>query len=95
MEYTVSEKLAQYGSSALSGVEHLTLLVGKVSVALGLVRHFGSLKTLSLAPPSKNCAHSSRNVEISKGTINESVAHPWEIFRSAIVHSAYAPGSGP
>jgi hypothetical protein len=29
-------------------------------------------------------------VEISKGTINESVAHPREIFRSAIVHSAYA-----
>jgi DNA repair protein RadC len=29
-------------------------------------------------------------VEISKGTISESVAHPREIFRSAIVHSAYA-----
>ena len=28
---TVSEKLALYGSSALSGVEHLTLLVGKGS----------------------------------------------------------------
>ena len=32
--FSVSEKLAQYGSSALSGVEHLTLLVGKKSVAL-------------------------------------------------------------
>jgi len=26
--FSVSEKLARYGSSALSGVEHLTLLVG-------------------------------------------------------------------
>jgi hypothetical protein len=31
--FSVSEKLARYGSSALSGVEHLTLLVGKESVA--------------------------------------------------------------
>ena len=29
--FSVSEKLARYGSSALSGVEHLTLLVGKES----------------------------------------------------------------
>jgi excinuclease UvrABC nuclease subunit len=42
-------KLAQYDSSALSGVEHLTLLVGKEAVALALVRHFGSLKALSRA----------------------------------------------
>jgi hypothetical protein len=34
--FSVSEKLARYGSSALSGVEHLTLLVGKKSVALAL-----------------------------------------------------------
>jgi DNA repair protein RadC len=149
-EHTVSEKLAQYGSFALSGVEHLSLLVGKESVALALVRHFGSLKALSRAsfqelrqflpqrkaetlvaalsmsaiaeteharsgrldnPESiyKACAdmklftqevlrvilldtryrHIS-TVEISKGTINESVAHPREIFRSAIVHSAFA-----
>jgi hypothetical protein len=33
----VAEKLARYGSSALSGVEHLTLLVGKESVALALI----------------------------------------------------------
>jgi hypothetical protein len=32
--FSVSEKLTQNGSSALSGVEHLTLLVGKKSVAL-------------------------------------------------------------
>jgi DNA repair protein RadC len=44
--FSVSEKLARYGSSALSGVEHLTLLVGKKSVALALIRHFGSLKGL-------------------------------------------------
>jgi hypothetical protein len=42
--FSVSEKLARYGSSALSGVEHLTLLVGKKSVAHVLIRHFGSLK---------------------------------------------------
>jgi DNA repair protein RadC len=29
-------------------------------------------------------------VEISRGTINESLAHPREIFRSAILQSAYA-----
>jgi hypothetical protein len=40
--FSVSEKLARYGSSALSGVEHLTLLVGKESVALALIRHFGA-----------------------------------------------------
>ena len=47
--FSVSEKLARYGSSALSGVEHLTLLVGKESVALALIRHFGSLKALARA----------------------------------------------
>jgi DNA repair protein RadC len=47
--FSVSEKLALYGSSALSGVEHLTLLVGKKSVALALIRHFGSLKGLAPA----------------------------------------------
>jgi DNA repair protein RadC len=47
--FSISEKLAQYGSSALSGVEHLTLLVGKKSVALALIRHFGSVKGLARA----------------------------------------------
>jgi hypothetical protein len=41
--FSVSEKLARYGSSALSGMEHLTLLVGRKSVALALIRHFGIL----------------------------------------------------
>jgi hypothetical protein len=44
---SVSEILARYGSFALSGVEHLTLLVGRESVALALIRHFGSLKALA------------------------------------------------
>ena len=47
--FSVSEKLARYGSSALSGVEHLTLLVGKKSTALALIRHIGSLKGLARA----------------------------------------------
>jgi DNA repair protein RadC len=47
--YSVSEKLARYGSSALTGVEHLTLLVGKESVALALIGHFGSLKGMARA----------------------------------------------
>ena len=47
--FSVSEKLARYGSSALSGVEHLTLLVGKESVALALIRHFGSLNAMARA----------------------------------------------
>ena len=47
--FSVSEKLARYGCSSLSGVEHLRLLVGKDSVADALIRHFGSLKALSRA----------------------------------------------
>jgi DNA repair protein RadC len=47
--FSVSEKLARYGSSALTGVEHLRLLVGKDSHADALLRHFGSLKALSRA----------------------------------------------
>ena len=47
--FSVSERLALYGSSALSGVEHLRLLVGKDSIADALLRHFGSLKALSRA----------------------------------------------
>ena len=47
--FSVSEKLARYGSSALSGVEHLRLLVGKDSHVDALLRHFGSLKALSRA----------------------------------------------
>ena len=47
--FSVSEKVARYGSSALSGVEHLRLLVGKDSIADALLRHFGSLKALSRA----------------------------------------------
>jgi DNA repair protein RadC len=47
--FSVSEKLARYGSSALSGVEHLRLLIAKDSIADALLRHFGSLKALSRA----------------------------------------------
>jgi DNA repair protein RadC len=46
---TVSEKLERYGSSALSGVEHLTLIVGKEELVVTLVRHFGSIKAMSRA----------------------------------------------
>jgi hypothetical protein len=49
LSFSVSEKLARYGSPALSGVEHLTLLVGKESIALALIRHFGSLRALARA----------------------------------------------
>jgi DNA repair protein RadC len=148
--FSVSEKLARYGSSALSGVEHLRLLVGKDSIADALLRHFGSLKALSRAsfkelrqflPKGKaeavmaalsisNVADAEHalstplnspeaifranldmkgfhqevvrvvlldaqhrcitKVDISRGTVNQSLAHPREIFRPAIVHSAYA-----
>ena len=46
---SASEKIALYGSSSLSGAEHLRLLVGKDSLADALLRHFGSLKALSRA----------------------------------------------
>jgi hypothetical protein len=62
--FSVSEKLARYGSSALSGVEHLTLLVGKKSVALALIRHFGSLKGLARAS-FRNYGNSFRGVRLS------------------------------
>jgi DNA repair protein RadC len=148
--FSVSEKLARYGSSALSGIEHLRLVVGKDSIADALLRHFGSLKALSRAsfkelrqflPKGKaeavmaalsisNVAEAEHalsaplnnpealfsanldmkrfhqevvrvvlldaqhrcitKVDISRGTVNQSLAHPREIFRPAIVHSAYA-----
>lgn len=49
LESSVSEKLALYGSSSLSGVEHLRLLIGADSLVDALLRHFGSLKALSRA----------------------------------------------
>ena len=148
--FSVSEKLARYGSSALSGAEHLRLLVGKDSVAEALLRHFGSLKALSRAsfrelrqflPKGKaeavmaalsisNVADTEHalsvqlntperiyqanldmkkfhqevvrvvlvdaqnrcitKVDISRGTVNQSLAHPREIFRPVIIHSASA-----
>jgi DNA repair protein RadC len=148
--FSVSEKLARYGSSALSGVEHLRLLVGKDSIADALLRHFGSLKALSrasfkelrqflpkhkakaimaalsmsnvadaehaLSAPLNNAEAIYRanldmkgfhqevvrvvlldarhrcitKVDISRGTVNESLAAPREIFRPTIIHSAYA-----
>ena len=148
--FSVSERLARYGSSTLSGVEHLRLLVGKDSHADALLRHFGSLKALSrasfkelrqflpkgkaeavmaalsisnvvdaehaLSSPLSNAEAIYRanldmkgfhqevvrvilldaqnrcvtKVDISKGTVNESLAGPREILRPAIIHSAYA-----
>jgi hypothetical protein len=45
--FSVSEKLARYGSSALSGVEHLTLIVGK--------EPFQSVSQPPMAAASRNC----------------------------------------
>ena len=149
LSFSVSEKLARYGSSALSGVEHLTLLVGKESVALALIRHFGSLKALARAsfqelrqflPQRKaeavaaalsmiaiaeteharseqldnpesiyractdmklfnqevlrvillDTLYRHTTIEITKGTINESLAYPRDIFRPVIGNSTYA-----
>jgi hypothetical protein len=47
--FSISEKLARYGSSALSGLERLTLLVGKKSVALAVIRHFSLVRGLARA----------------------------------------------
>jgi DNA repair protein RadC len=147
---TVSEKLERYGFSAVSGVEHLTLLVGKEDLARGLVRHFGSIKALSRAslqqlrqflPQRKAEAvlaafsvsiiaeseHARSNVfdqpesvyhacadmklfnqevlrvvlldtkqrlismvDVTKGTVNECMAHPREIFFPVISASAHS-----
>jgi hypothetical protein len=40
---------SRHGSTALSGVEHLSLPLGKESISLALIRHFGLLKALSRA----------------------------------------------
>jgi DNA repair protein RadC len=147
---TVSEKLERYGSSALSGVEHLTLIVGKDELALGLVRHFGSIKALSrasvqqllkflprrkaetlVAALSMSAIAESEHarseafdspdavynacvdmkllnqealrvllldtrqrlitmLDVTKGSLNESLAYPRDIFRPVISHSAHA-----
>jgi DNA repair protein RadC len=147
---TVSEKLERYGSSALSAVEYLTLIVRKEDLALALVHHFGSIKALSRAsiqqllqflsrrkaetlvaalwmstiaeseharsgvfdsPDSvySGCADmklfnqevlrvillDSRQrlimmIDVAKGGLNESLAHPRDIFRPAISHAAYS-----
>src|SRR5208337_2800925 len=47
--FSVRERPARYGSSALSGVEHLRLLVGRNSAVDTLLRPFGSLKELERA----------------------------------------------
>jgi DNA repair protein RadC len=148
--FSVSEKLTRYGSSSLSGVEHLRLVIGKDSIADALIRHFGSVKALSrasfrdlrqfltrrqaeavmaalsirdvaetehalsaplnnpeaiynanldmkgfqqevlrvvLLDPQLRCI---TKVDISKGTVSESLADPREIFRPAIAHSSFA-----
>jgi DNA repair protein RadC len=147
---TVSEKLERYGSSALSGVEHLTLIVGKEDLALALVRHFGSIKALSraslqqllqflprrkaetlMAALSMSSIAESEHarsvvfdspdsvynacvdmkllnqevlrvilldtrqrlitmIDVTKGSLNESLAYPRDIFRPVISHSAYS-----
>ena len=146
---SISQKLALYGSASLSGMEHLTLLVGKQSVANTLIRQFGSLKALSrasfgelrqfltqrqaeavmaglsvanvaetehaLSSPLSNPEAIYRanlemrglhqevvrvilldsqlrcitKVDISKGTVNGSVAYPREILRPAITHPSF------
>ena len=147
---TVSEKLERYGSSALSGVEHLTLILGKEELAITLVRHFGSINALSRAslpqllqflPRRKaetlvaalsmatiaESEHARSGVfdspvavynacidmkllnqevlrvilldtrqrlvtmiDVTKGSLNESLAYPRDIFRPVIAHSAYS-----
>ena len=47
--FSVSEKIARYVCSSLSGAEHFSLLVGTDSLADALLRHFGSLKALCRA----------------------------------------------
>jgi DNA repair protein RadC len=146
---SISQKLALYGSASLSGMEHLTLLVGKESVANALIRRFGSLKALSrasfrelrqfltqrqaeavmaglsvanvaetehaLSSPLNNPEaiykanlemrglhqevvrvvlldsqlRSITKVDISKGTVNESVAYPREILRPTITYPSF------
>jgi DNA repair protein RadC len=147
---TVSEKLERYGSSALSGVEHLTLILGKEDLALAMVRHFGSIKALCraslqqllqflprrkaetlIAALSMSAIAESEHarsgvfdspdavynacvdmkllnqevlrvllldtrqrlitmIDVTKGSLNESLAYPRDIFRPAICHSAHA-----
>jgi DNA repair protein RadC len=148
LEISISQKLALYGSSALSGIEHLRLLVGQDSAADALVRHFGSLQALQRAsfrelrqflttrqaeavmaglcmssvldteralagplntPEAVYAANREmrwlrqevvrvvllnahyfcvKSEDVCKGTVDETTAHPREIFRPVIVHAA-------
>jgi DNA repair protein RadC len=80
--FSVSEKLARYGSSALSGVEHLTLLVGKKSVALALIRHFGSLKGLARGGRNSVVPQRKRQAESVVGALSMSVIAETEHARA-------------
>jgi hypothetical protein len=62
--FSVSEKLTRFGSSALTGVEHLTLLLGKESVALALIRLLVRSR-LWPALPFRNYGNSFRGVRLS------------------------------
>jgi DNA repair protein RadC len=147
--FSVSERLARYGSAALSSREHLALLVGDSSLAEALLRRFGSIKALRRATcaelrefvserqaeavvaalsllmiaemedaRSKPITHGAAvyklcqdmrqlhqevlrvilldtsyqciaTVDVTKGTLNETAAHPREILRPAIIYAAY------
>jgi hypothetical protein len=62
LSFRVSEKLARYGSSALSGLEHLTLLVGKESVALAPGSSFWFAQRSGSRHPSRNYGNSFHGV---------------------------------
>jgi DNA repair protein RadC len=148
--FSLSEKLARHGSSALSSREHLGLVVGNSLLAETLLRRFGSIKALrrascaellefvpkreaealvaalslvstaeteaAMAKPLDNGAvvygfcqdmrklnqevlrvilvdtsyRCITTVDVTKGTLNETLASPREVLRPAIVHAAYA-----
>ena len=82
------EKLAALGAGALSDSELIAILLrtglpgaNAVDVARQLLAKYQSLSGL---------ARCNVTEEVSHGSLNESVAHPREIFRPAITHAAYA-----
>jgi DNA repair protein RadC len=101
--FTISEKLERYGTNALSVEEHLALTnIATAQEAAGgpmdsperaykFCLDMCSLNQEVLRVILLDARFGViTKVDVFKGSLNESLAHPREIFRAALVHSAYA-----
>src|SRR5580692_9902882 len=88
---SVQERLVTYGSEALDSAEHLGVVLGSQTDANELCSEMRFLDRESLRVVLLNAKqHLIKVVTVSQGTVNESLAHPREIFKPVITHSAYS-----